>query len=253
MNEPVSFDAPAVERGVGFFETLLVVGRRAILWEPHLARLFSTLSRFDLPAPTRDELTHAAGEALTDEPVERALRLSWIAVGADLERRSSWRLDASRRPIPESTLVRRDGCRGVTLPRSFRRDTPSVKSTSYFAAILGLRHARRNGGDEGLFVAEDGSYLEGTSTALVAWDGLRHAPEALPSVTAAAFLSGDGRLEAPTEEALRGGALLLGSLTKASPLVELDGRPCAVPDALRERIASFNARLVTDETLCTLL
>src|SRR5262249_5118084 len=33
---PIPWDAPAVERGIGFFETALVIGRRAVLWRPHL-------------------------------------------------------------------------------------------------------------------------------------------------------------------------------------------------------------------------
>ena len=37
--DPVPFDAPAVERGFGFFETLLLLGRRAVLWAPHARRL----------------------------------------------------------------------------------------------------------------------------------------------------------------------------------------------------------------------
>ena len=157
----VPFDAPAVERGVGFFETVLLSGRRAVLWEPHLARLGGTLRRFSLPEPDRGALETRAKSAVEEAKPpggdQRALRLAWIAVGGDLDAPASWRLDVTVRAIPESTLERRSGSHAVTLGPDLRRDTPSVKSTSYFAAVAGLRFARRSGGDEALFTAPDGT------------------------------------------------------------------------------------------------
>jgi branched-subunit amino acid aminotransferase/4-amino-4-deoxychorismate lyase len=243
-------DAPAVERGVGLFETVLAIGRRKVLWAPHVERLLGGLGRWELPAPGRDEIEAAAEAALADVPDdrdERALRLTWLAAGADLEVRASWRLDVSLRPIPALTLQRREGSRAVSLPPELARDTPALKSTSYLAAVLGLRHAARRGADEGLLLGPDGSYVEGTATTLVAWDGgrlllSRHA--ALPGVTAAAFV---GPAEAPrgalTAQVLREGAIVLGSLTGAAPLLSLDGEPCAVPPPMRDRIAAFNRQM----------
>jgi 4-amino-4-deoxychorismate lyase len=256
----VPYDAPAVERGVGFFETVLLSGRRACLWEAHLARLYGTLRRFSLPEPGRPALEAAARQAADEaRPApgeERGLRLAWIAVGGDLDAASAWRLDVSIRPVPESTLRRRSGARVVTLPSELRRDSPDVKSTSYFAAVHGLRIAVRKGGDEGLFTAPDGTYVEGTSTSLVAWNGgvpARAANGALPSVTAAAFLEG-GEEDLPlTAELLRSGALLCGSLTLAAPIAALDGAPCNVPAAMAERIRAFNGRLLSDPALGTTL
>ncbi len=256
----VPFDAPIVERGVGFFETVLVAGRRAALWEPHLSRLETTVRRFSFPGPGREKVEGAARAALSEASLaageERALRLAWIAVGSDLEEPASWRLDVSMRPIPESTRARRTGCRVRTLPSWLRRDTPEVKSTSYFAAIIGLRMARKDGADEGLFTAPDGSCLEGTATSLIAWNGgrpLRALSGFLPSVTAAAFLS-EGDATVPlTPETLRAGSLLCGSLTLAVPLIALDGAPCVVPAAMDERIRDFNRRLLSDPALGTML
>ena len=256
----VPFNAPIVERGVGFFETVLVAGRRAVLWERHVSRLVATLRRFSFPGPDRESLEGAAGAAVREASLvageERALRLAWIAVGPDLEDPAAWRLDVSMRPIPESTLTRRAGCRVRTLPPWLRRDTPEVKSTSYFAPVVGLRMARGSGADEGLFTAPDGSYLEGTSTSLIAWnDGraVRALSWFLPSVTAAAFLS-EGDATAPlTGEALRAGSLLCGSLTLAVPIISLDGAPCVVPTEMEVRIREFNRRLLSDAALGTML
>lgn len=252
--EPVPFDAPALERGFGFFETLLLVGRRAVLWEPHARRLLTTLEALELPGPSIETLESSSRAALggiEDNDEERALRLSWIAVGPDVEGPASWRLDASVRPIPPNTLSRRAGSRAVTVPERYRRDSPGFKSTSYFGAVAALRHARRSGGDEGLFT--DGElYLEGASTGLVAWNGGHFAglgPGALPSVTTEAFLGGAGERRGLRRDELRSGAILLGSLTTAVPLLTLDGVDCAMPPAMLRACEIFRERLRTDAAL----
>ena len=261
LPEPIPFDAPVVERGVGFFETVLLVKRRAILWEAHLARFFATLVRFEFPAPERAALDSQASSALnlaaeSAHIAERALRLSYIAVGKDIDHPESWRLDLSVRPIPEHTLRRRNGSKVVTLPKDFCRDTPGVKSTSYFASMAGLRLALRSGADEALFQAPDGTLLEGTSTGLVVWDGgrlLTAGESMLPSVTTGLFLDGRGASGPVTSSVIREGALLLGSLTKAAPIVSLDGVACAQPAAMLEEIRAFNERLTSDHTLAKAL
>jgi 4-amino-4-deoxychorismate lyase len=249
--DEVPYNAPAIERGVGFFETVLLIGRRAIFWEEHLARLLSSLTRLHLPAPARLEIEQASARAVSHLPLdateEAALRLAWVALRADLDARDSWRLDASVRDIPATSLLRRGGSHGISLPAEFTRDTPGLKSTSYLAAVLGLRYARHHGGDEGLFVAFDGSYLEGASTGLIAWNDGQPvvSPHAvLPSVTAAALVKDPAR--APlTPSLLRSGAILLGSLTKATPLLSLDGEPCVLPASMMEKINTFNKEMAT--------
>jgi branched-subunit amino acid aminotransferase/4-amino-4-deoxychorismate lyase len=254
--EPLPYDAPAVERGIGFFETVLLVGRRAVLWQPHLDRLLGTLARFELPAPSKDDIARAAREALGDLPAadrrERGLRIAWMAAAPDLDAVSSWRLHVSMRAIPPATLGRRGGAKAVSLPPELTRDTPTAKSTSYFAAVMGLRWARKRGADEGLFRDRDGCYSEGTSTALVAWGGgepFHSSCAALPSVTAGAFLNGHVRIAPVKAEDVKYGALLLGSLTEVVPVLSLDGEPCLVPDEMRAAARAFNERLVTDASL----
>ena len=70
------FDSPAVERGAGFFETVLLIGRRAVLWKQHLDRLDATLSHWEFPAPSRGaleaEATRLVGEAELADTEERA-------------------------------------------------------------------------------------------------------------------------------------------------------------------------------------
>lgn len=252
----VPYDAPAVERGMGFFETVLLIGRRAVLWERHLLRLLSSLAHHELPAPSNAMIAQAAAQAIADIPAdssqESALRLAWIAIAPRLDDPDSWRLDASVRPISEATRRRRDGAQAITLPASLVRDTPELKSTSYIAAVLGLRFAERRGGNEGLFSALDGSYREGTSTALLAWDEgrlLQSKDAVLPSVTAAAFTGRDVPRGILTRSVLCAGAILLGSLTKAVPLLSLDGQRCLVPPPMQKRIDEFNRQMEQEASL----
>jgi 4-amino-4-deoxychorismate lyase len=247
------FDAPAVERGVGFFETVLLVGRRAALWEAHVERLLGTLARHRLPAPTRDEIAAAAARAVAGtHGEEQTLRLTWLAVGQQLDARDAWRLDASTRAIALTTIARRGGSHAVTLPRELARDTPGVKSTSYLGAVLGLREAMRRGADEGLFVDAQGAYLEGTAVALVAWRGGRLlAPHdgALASVTAAAFIGRQSVERGAIRQIdLRAGTVVLGSLTRAAPLLSIDGAACEVPAAMTSRIREFNDEMLETAT-----
>ena len=255
---PVPFLSPAVQRGFGFFETVLLVGRRAVLWEAHLDRMCGILSRLDLPKPSRERLRTAAKRVLDATPAkpaeQRALRLTWLAVGDDLDDPASFRLEAHIMPIPESRLARRSGSHSVSLPLDLQRDTPSVKSTSYFAAVQGGRLAKVAGGDEGLFRSPDGNYLEGTTTGLAAWNGgapVLSPKGVLPSVTAAAFLGGRAALAPLKGENLREGSILLGSLTMATPILTLDGAPCARSPEMLARIADFNCRLLEDPALGT--
>lgn len=253
---PLPYLSPAVQRGFGFFETALLVGRRAVLWDAHLDRLLRGLRRLELPAPARDALDAAARGAVDAvQPQgdrQSGLRLTWLAAGEDVESVSSWRLDCYVIPIPESRLARRNGSHAVSLPLDLQRDTPGVKSTSYFAAIQGARVARKAGADEGFFRGHDGRYLEGTTTGLAAWNGGTPvlAPEGvLPSVTAAAFFDGEAAVAPIGENDLRAGSVLLGSLTTAAPLLSLDGRPCAQPAGMLARIRSFRERLLGDPSL----
>jgi Branched-chain amino acid aminotransferase/4-amino-4-deoxychorismate lyase len=66
--DPIPYDAPVVERGFGFFETLLLVGRRAVLWDAHLRRLLATLEALELPAPSGDAVESAARALSAESP-----------------------------------------------------------------------------------------------------------------------------------------------------------------------------------------
>lgn len=266
MSETASISpySPAVERGIGLFETVLLQGRGAVLFFEHWERFSSSLARLEFPSPRRERFLEAAEDAIDAAGIsasdrrERALRLAWVATGNDLEADQSWRLDASVRDIPAWTIERRSGARAVTLPNWLQRDTPGIKSTSYFGAVVGQRVAKHTGANEGLFVDSAGHYLEGTSTGLAVWNEESAAftiasGPALASVTLAAFLAHEPERRPLTVEDLRSGAVLAGSLTKVVALRELDGQACSLPSRMLERVEAFNRRLETDPLLLTAL
>jgi hypothetical protein len=75
----------------------------------------------------------------------------------------------------------------------------------------------------------------------------------LGSVTTGAFLGDRGAAGRITKERIRAGALLLGSLTKAVPILSLDSEPCATPEGMLDEIRAFNHRLVSDPAWQTAL
>lgn len=247
----------AVERGLGFFETLWCLDGRVSLFERHVERLRGTLSELGLPAPTEAQLREASRDALAAHGTltgEHALRWTWAAAGQGVETADDWRLEVGVRPVPPLSLGRRQGCVAVSLPAAFQRDNPHFKSTSYAASSLGLRHAERQGANEGLFVGADDRFLEGTASSLLVWNEghpVIPAGPQLPGTTRAAFLewwnpSAVAASDVLSAERLRTGTLVLGALTLAAPLVTLDGQPCAVPKGLREALEGFQQRLRDD-------
>jgi hypothetical protein len=79
----------------------------------------------------------------------------------------------------------------------------------------------------------------------------RPARGVLPSVTAAAFASfadiHETRRRIDRTDILAG-AIVLGALTCAAPVMTLDGETCARPPAMLERIAAFNHHLLMTAT-----
>lgn len=77
--------------------------------------------------------------------------------------------------------ARRDGVSVVTLPTAYRPGLAAqspwllagVKSLSYAANVAALRHVRSLGADDAVFLADDGSVLEGRA---VRWSPRSTAP-----------------------------------------------------------------------------
>lgn len=163
-------DDAGLLRGLAAFETLRVYHGRPFAMDEHLERLRTSATRMQLPAPDAAGLAELAtlvieasgardcslrftmtGGRPAGEPVSMAVILP---IPADLE------------------TLRAGGIAAVTLqlgtdPR-LRKDAPwlldGVKSTSYAVNMAAFDEARRRGADDAVFIAADGSVLEGPVT-----------------------------------------------------------------------------------------
>jgi 4-amino-4-deoxychorismate lyase len=204
-------------RGDGVFETVLVVDGRPRELGPHLDRLARSAAMLDLPAPDRpawERCVEAVLDAWRGGP-EMALRLVYTrgVEGGD-GTPTGFALGS---PIAEKVLRNREtGVAAVTLDRGY---DPGVvqrapwlllgaKSLSYAVNMAALRYAEANGAQEAIFVASDGSVLEGPTASVVIADGntLRTTP---PS---------SGILPGTTQGALFRAAEKAGWSTKVEPL-----------------------------------
>jgi 4-amino-4-deoxychorismate lyase len=162
----IPVDAPALVRGVGFFETILVVRGEPILLEEHWRRLASGAESLCFPSPSREAFEREARRAATDVAAtkEASVRVSWLAIGHDVQDARSWKLVSLSGPIPEGTLRRRRRGRVIVLGRHIPRPTPGLKTVSYVPSVLGLREAHERNADEALFTDPRGRILEGTTS-----------------------------------------------------------------------------------------
>jgi 4-amino-4-deoxychorismate lyase len=203
-------------RGDGVFETILVVDGKPRELGPHLDRLARSAAMLELPAPDR-----AAWERCVDVVLdaweggpEFALRLIYTR---GRETGGAPTAFAMAGPIAEKVLRRREsGVRAIILDRGYHPDVVATapwlllgsKSLSYAINMAAIRYAEAHDADEVIFVASDGSVLEGPTSTVVIADGntLRTTP---PS---------HGILEGTTQGALFRAAEKAGWSTKVEPL-----------------------------------
>lgn len=166
-----------VAHGDGVFETLLVTDGVPRKPEAHLRRLAASAAAADLAAPHAHVWRDAIATALRAHracaeiavrlvlgrgPEGSATGVAWVHA-ADC----SGRFDAVRRDGVDALLLERggDAMRAARAPWLLA----GVKSLSYAVNMAALRHARRQGADDVVFVSSDGYILEGaTSNVIVA-------------------------------------------------------------------------------------
>ncbi|GAA1347145.1 aminodeoxychorismate lyase [Falsarthrobacter nasiphocae] len=258
-----------VARGDGVFETLLAVDGRPRKLGAHLDRLAASARVMDLDLPERAEWERA---------VEHGLRAHAESFGAEPGGRLAVRLVATRgddaaaetRPtcwvqVAPSTLPTREASEPISvllLDRGYDSGAAErapwlllgAKTLSYAVNMAALRHAKKHGADDVVFVTSDGKLLEGpTSTLLmarVAEDGTKTliTPERrtgiLPGTTQAAIFElakaagwelGYGPLESGA--LFESDAAWLASSVRLLARIETaDGRPIGADPALAERL-----------------
>lgn len=165
-------DDPGLLRGLAAFETLRVYGGRPFALAEHLARLARSAERMGLALPPATALAKLAHEAIAAAGARDCSLRFTVTAGP-----------ASHGPVAMALIgaipdgleqVRRVGIELITLqlgtdPRA-RIDAPwlldGVKSTSYAVNMAAHDEALRRGADDAVFLAADGTVLEGPTTNL---------------------------------------------------------------------------------------
>ena len=260
--EPVLHAADeAVFRGRVAFETTRVYDRRPFKLDEHLARLAGSATRLALPDVDVDGCASLAAAAVERAGAPDAVLRIYVTDATVLA-------VASEIP-PEVEEMRARGASVVSLPLGvdahLRAVAPwllgGVKSTSYAVNMAAQDEARLRGGDDAIFVAGDGTVLEGTVTNIW-WRrertlytpalelGILAGVTRATLIEAAAELGYDVREGAFPLEHVAGAeeAFMSSSVREVMPVVHLDGTPVGdarpgpasrdLQTALRERARS---------------
>jgi len=163
-------DDAGLLRGLAAFETLRVYAGRPFAMAEHLERLRLSAARMQLDAPEVEALKRLASEVLDAAGVADCSLRFTVTGGRQGAGPVSMVVIL---PIPPNLeQVRAEGISAVALqlgtdPR-LRKDAPwlldGVKSTSYAVNMAAFDEARRRGAEDAVFIAADGSVLEGPVT-----------------------------------------------------------------------------------------
>lgn len=245
-DEPVLHaDDVALLRGRAAFETMRVYGGRPFALSEHLDRLASSAARIELPPVEKSELEQLAAIALAAAGVpDCVLRVYWTGGREGAESAEALALVS---PLPGGyDELRSRGLRVISLQLAvdarLRATSPwllgGVKSTSYAVNMAAEAEARRRGADDAVFVASDGTVLEGPVTNVWWREGdllLTPALELgiLAGVTRSQVLRSAAALGYRVEEgwypleraAAAEEVFTSSSVREIMPVVELDGSP----------------------------
>ena len=171
-DEPVIHaDDRGLLRGLAVFETLRVYRARPFALAEHLDRLGRSAERLGLTVPPRSDLETLAQLAL-DHAGRPDCSLRFTLTGGRAGETSPVTIAAVLSVPDDLEAIRTDGISLISLqlgidPR-LRQDAPwlldGVKSTSYAVNMAAWAEARRRGADDAVFIAADGSVLEGPVT-----------------------------------------------------------------------------------------
>ncbi|GAA2814840.1 aminodeoxychorismate lyase [Saccharopolyspora taberi] len=256
-------DDLSVVRGDGIFETILVVDREPRELGPHLDRLERSARMMEMTLPERGAWERAARAVIDNWPwdtdPELALKLV-CSRGIDDGDGTPTGFAMGMQVGPETIRKRRDGVAVVTLERGYAPDLMerapwlllSAKTLSYAVNMAALREARSRGADEVVFVATDGTALEGPTSNVVLAKGrtlITTPPNTgiLPGTTQGALFRAaekagwETRVENfPAEELLNSdGVWLASSVRKITRIHTVDGTGIKVNDELHDEITGL--------------
>lgn len=217
----IRVDDLGLMRGDGVFETILVVDGKPRELGPHLDRLARSARLLQLPAPDLAQWERCVQVVLDNWTAAGEVALKLVYTRGPEFGDGTPTGFALGMPIGEKVLrARVSGVAAVTLDRGYEPEIVprapwlllGAKSLSYAVNMAALRHAEAAGADEVIFLAADGSVLEGPTSTVVIATGrtLRTTP---PS---------SGILKGTTQGALFRAAERAGWVTKVEPLTMAD-------------------------------
>jgi 4-amino-4-deoxychorismate lyase len=161
-DEPViHVDDEAFMRGRGAFESLRVYGGKPFRLDDHLDRLDVSCARLGLELPARRELRELVSLALDASGEANAVLRVYATPGHG----DGPKALAVVAELPGDLESMRDaGIRAITVEFRPADLIGGVKSTSYALNMMAVDEARARGADDAVFVAGDGTVLEGTTS-----------------------------------------------------------------------------------------
>ncbi len=221
---------PAVQFGLGVFETLAVRGGRVLEADAHLRRLSACAAAVGVTLPDAAALGAAARRIASG--IEGGC--GWLRVIASRSGRCAV-FAGPMDPSEEGRSVRAILLRWRRCPADV---LAGIKSLNYAANVLGLEEAQRRGADEGLWLNTRGHLAEACSANLfvvkrravftpAARDGILAGIVrglAIDAARSLGYLVHEGKVRLPR---LIGAdeAFLTSSTRGIRPLVEFEGRP----------------------------
>ncbi|TDV40032.1 aminodeoxychorismate lyase [Actinophytocola oryzae] len=213
----IRVDDLGITRGDGVFETILVVDGKPRELGPHLDRLDRSAAMLQLPPPSRPDWEHCVQAVLDNWRGGAEMALKMIYTRGPEFGDGTPTGYAMGLEIGEKVLrARQTGVAAITLDRGYDPEIVSrapwlllgAKSLSYAVNMAATRHAESVGASEVIFIAADGSVLEGPTSSVVLVNGrtLRTTP---PS---------SGILKGTTQGALFRAAERAGWVTKVEPV-----------------------------------
>jgi D-alanine transaminase len=236
---------PALDRGFLFgdaiYEVIRVYRGQPFLFADHLARLQRNFQKLNIPADS-DLIAQRARQTLDHSGIQNG------SIYIQVTRGEAPRTHHFPHPaVTPNELIyvralgdgerqlRETGGRAILIP-DVRWKRCDIKSTNLLANCLGAEEAYQRGCQEALFVAEDGTLIEGTHTSLfgVRQGAILTAPlgeHVLPGITRKLVLRLAGHAGIPViEQALHRDRLkeidelfLTGTTTEILPIVDVEG------------------------------
>jgi len=164
--QPVVYaDDEAFLRGRGAFETLRIYGGRPFELRQHLGRLAESAARLGLPPPELQEIESLVAAAIEEAAADEAM-LRLYATPGRADGGGPFAIVLVAQLPSDLDELRGRGLRTISVEFRPAELIGGIKSTSYALNMMAVDQAKARGADDAVFLAEDGTVLEATTSNL---------------------------------------------------------------------------------------